>query len=111
MLTRIDNEVKDPRDRNILKFLYTECGATDETINAMINVANNGRDAYDEYAYYRFNEFRTTWPVGTGLNNRAEPIRDNQVEGTKKKFMRMIPRFIDTVDKHLRVRGTVWEVR
>ena len=91
MLTRIDNEVKSARDRNILKFLYSECKATDETINAMINVINNGRDAYDEYADYRFNDFRTAWPVGTWSDDRADPIRADQVEGTKK-----------TVDKYLK---------
>ncbi|KAK8877895.1 hypothetical protein M9Y10_004658, partial [Tritrichomonas musculus] len=101
MLSRIDNEVKNPRDRNIIKFLYTECEATDETINALINVANNGRDAYGDGAYYRFNEFRTTWPAGTWLNERADPIRADQVEGTKKKFMRILPRFIEAVDKYL----------
>ncbi|KAK8878700.1 hypothetical protein M9Y10_005480, partial [Tritrichomonas musculus] len=102
MLTRIDNEVQSPRARNIIKFLYTECGATDETINAMINVANNGRDAYDEYADYRFNDFRNAWPVGTWSDDSGDPIRADQVEGTKKKFMDILSRFIETVNKYLK---------
>ena len=96
MLTRIDNEVKSARDRNILKFIYTECKATDDIINAMIGVTND-RNLYGAKVFDNLMWIRRKWP-----NPGSDPIEADQVERTKDDLKYRLQEFQYELNNYLK---------